>query len=221
MSLIDKLTSYTADFLINDNFELKKLIQLYNINVNQSDAIDFNFLISFESTIKHNMIISIIKSFHDMMIEKKKDEFLYYTASLYRKACEAKNICLSNLYYIEQRKDQIDLLNSEPEHKGETNFLKKKYFKVIDIEKNKIIKEKTDRNSFFRGVSKTGSKWQALLMNKQRYYLGSFDNEEQAARQYDKYAIYFFEDKAKTNFTYTKEKRMEIIEKLKNKNIIM
>ena len=49
---------------------------------------------------------------------------------------------------------------------------------------------KDHRGSRFRGVSKNGSKWQALLMiHHKKRYLGSFKTDEEAATQYDRYAF--------------------------------
>ena len=73
-------------------------------------------------------------------------------------------------------------------------------------------KKSKPRGSRFRGVSKNGSQWQVLIMvkNKKRY-LGSFSNEEEAARAYDKVALQNHGIKAKTNYDYTKEEVKEIM----------
>ena len=104
------------------------------------------------------------------------------------------------------------------------NMMNKKRKRVNDEEKennNKIIKdseetEKMDKNSNqnlktrgskYRGVSRNGNQWQALIMiDKKKRYVGSYSKEEDAARAYDKVAIQNHGLlKAKTNFTYTKE----------------
>jgi len=61
------------------------------------------------------------------------------------------------------------------------------------------------RGSSFRGVSKNGKKWQVqLLGNLRKHYIGSIQNEERAARIYDRHAILTHGLRAKTNFSYTK-----------------
>ncbi len=46
--------------------------------------------------------------------------------------------------------------------------------------------EKKSRASSYRGVSKNGGKWQVLFMaHKKRFYIGSIETEEEAARIYD------------------------------------
>ena len=68
------------------------------------------------------------------------------------------------------------------------------------------------RGSRYRGVSKNGSQWQVLIMvKKKKRYLGSFSNEEEAARAYDKVALQHHGIKAKTNYDYTKEEVKEIM----------
>jgi hypothetical protein len=70
------------------------------------------------------------------------------------------------------------------------------------LKKNKfIIRNKT--SSKYRGVSKNGNNWQALIMiNNKKYYIGSYPSEEMAARVYDIFAIKNRGIKARTNFIY-------------------
>eukprot|EP00343_Euplotes_focardii_P011504 CAMPEP_0205832544 /NCGR_PEP_ID=MMETSP0206-20130828/47193_1 /ASSEMBLY_ACC=CAM_ASM_000279 /TAXON_ID=36767 /ORGANISM="Euplotes focardii, Strain TN1" /LENGTH=88 /DNA_ID=CAMNT_0053138161 /DNA_START=77 /DNA_END=343 /DNA_ORIENTATION=- len=59
------------------------------------------------------------------------------------------------------------------------------------------------RGSRFRGVSKNGSKFQVFIMiHKKKRFIGVFEDEETAAKVYDKLAIIFHGHKAKTNFNY-------------------
>jgi hypothetical protein len=84
----------------------------------------------------------------------------------------------------------------------------------VDSEKvSELIQKNTKpRGSKYRGVSKNGSQWQVLIMvKKKKRYLGSFSNEEEAARAYDKVALQHHGIKAKTNYDYTKEEVAEIM----------
>ena len=84
--------------------------------------------------------------------------------------------------------------------------------KKIKTKIHLIQKNPKPRGSRFRGVSKNGSQWQVLIMvKKKKRYLGSFSNEEEAARAYDKVALQHHGIKAKTNYDYTKEEVDEII----------
>ena len=49
------------------------------------------------------------------------------------------------------------------------------------------------------------------MVEKKKRYLGSFSNEEEAARAYDKVALQHHGIKAKTNYDYTKEEVEEIM----------
>lgn len=88
--------------------------------------------------------------------------------------------------------------------------------------KYKDIKEKK-RRSRYRGVSKNGNKWQAIMCyNKNKGYIGLYPTEEIAARVYDIYSIKNEGIKAKTNFAYNNHQIRVIIESnidFKSKNI--
>ena len=46
------------------------------------------------------------------------------------------------------------------------------------------------RGSIFKGVSKNGKKWQVLtVIRRKKHYMGLFEEEVLAARQYDKFAL--------------------------------
>ena len=82
---------------------------------------------------------------------------------------------------------------------------------------------KSKRSSKFRGVSKNGNQWQVLLMYKKgKSYVGSYSNEEFAARIYDILAIKLRGVKARTNFKYSYEQIKKIGDNdfdIKSKNI--
>ena len=110
----------------------------------------------------------------------------------------------------EEDKDDQNTINKNNEEKSDSNRIDD----ILDAEKlNEIIQKNTKpRGSRFRGVSKNGSQWQVLIMvNKRKRYLGSFSNEEEAARAYDRVALQHHGLKAKTNYDYTKEEVGKII----------
>ena len=75
-----------------------------------------------------------------------------------------------------------------------------------------LAKGRKPRGSRYRGVSRNGNQWQVLIMvNKKKRYVGSYSNEEEAARAYDKVALQNHGAKAKTNFDYTEEEVQKIL----------
>ena len=92
----------------------------------------------------------------------------------------------------------------------------KKLNKTFFVGRNK-------RSSKYRGVSKNGYQWQVLMMiNNNKYYLGSYPSEELAARIYDIVAIKNRGIKARTNFVYNNnqiEKICKNVIDLKSENI--
>lgn len=126
-----------------------------------------------------------------------------------------------NRYLINVIQNNIDRNNTIQSYdlKNEIKEKPKKLFKISklpilnnNIKKNNRlifsitkIKKGSGRKSFFRGVSKTGGKWQVLGMHKnKRYYLGSYVNEIEAAKVYDTFALAHFGLKAKVNFKQSK-----------------
>ena len=91
--------------------------------------------------------------------------------------------------------------------------------KSLIKEKNKkrdFIRENKNRRSIYRGVSKNGNKWQAIVYSKYlNGYIGVYPTQELAARVYDIYSIKNKGLKANTNFMYN----LHQIQKISEANI--
>ena len=86
----------------------------------------------------------------------------------------------------------------------------------FEKEEKDFNRNRGQRGSKYRGVSKNGNQWQVLIMiNKKKRYIGNYKNEEEAASSYDIVAIQNHGNKAKTNFYYTPE-QIDKIKKMKN-----
>ena len=87
--------------------------------------------------------------------------------------------------------------------------------KIIKIQEvNKLIqKNKKPRGRKYRGVSKNGRHWQvSIMIKKKKMYMGSYSNEDEAARVYDKVALQYHGNKAITNYDYTKDQIEKLLE---------
>ena len=133
---------------------------------------------------------------NNKMISKKRKRFIKNNKLVFIQTDKANENNEGNNCQIgsgEEENQSNESLNSE-----KVNELIKKNFKP--------------RGSRYRGVSKNGSQWQVLIMvKKKKRYLGSFSNEEEAARAYDKVALQHHGIKAKTNYDYTKEEIEKIM----------
>lgn len=70
----------------------------------------------------------------------------------------------------------------------------------------------SDRRSNYIGVSKNGPNWQSMIsLNKKKAYIGTYQEEKDAALSFDFYAILIHGLNAKTNFTYNKSQILSMI----------
>ena len=119
--------------------------------------------------------------------------------------------------YIKHNKLVFIQLSKEKEKKGKNNK-NNINDNLLNLEKfnDFFQKNRKPRGSKYRGVSKNGRNWQVLIVvKKQKKYLGSYSNEEEAARAYDKIALQNLGFNAITNYDYTKEEIDEILEEKK------
>ena len=80
--------------------------------------------------------------------------------------------------------------------------------------KNSANVWRSNRRSVYTGVFKNGDNWQAFIsIKKRKTYLGTFSNQEDAAKTFDFYSMLLNRLTAKTNFDYSKKEIMEMIEK--------
>ena len=72
------------------------------------------------------------------------------------------------------------------------------------------------RRSTFIGVSRNGPNWQSMIsVDKQKFYIGTYRTEREAAIAFDFYSMVAHGLNAQTNFSYSKSWIMKMIETLK------
>ena len=100
----------------------------------------------------------------------------------------------------------------------QNNLIKKPLNKAKNLNRRKKLYVNSDqdsvskRSSCYRGVSRNGDSWQVLIMVKKvKRYIGTYNDEQTAAKVYDKVAIQNHKNKAKTNFFYTDDEIKQIL----------
>lgn len=131
---------------------------------------------------------------------QKDQEFIKYRLNnprITKKGDKAVSEGMCNAYFEQRRNVLTQLLNSYNDEDVVIHSLPKKL-------KTKHYRSKTV-GSRFRGVSKNKHKWQVMIMgNFKKFYIGGLKTELEAAKLYDKLAIFYHGMEAKTNFQYTK-----------------
>ena len=129
--------------------------------------------------------------------------FIFKNYNSFKNNDEANNI-MENIFINRKTKRNEDKKDINQENKKKIFLIKKVKDKDKEIEMDKkIIKKTIYRKSKFRGVSRKGNLWQALIMiNRKQKYIGNFKSEEEAAKAYDEYAMKFHKNKARLNFPH-------------------
>lgn len=186
----------------------------------QSQLVPSNNVVS--SSLHNNYIISTKSS--SPSTQKKPKTQLFNIKAAIEEQSDIKNQLSSRKRkrYIKNNKLVfVQLDQAEKKNNEKTGSLEEKTEEInqqnheeneelFDSQKENLSellpKNTKPRGSKYRGVSRNGSQWQVLIMvNKKKRYVGSFSNEEEAARAYDKVALQHHGTKAKTNYDYSKE----------------
>ena len=156
---------------------------------------------------EHSWIPKNLASGEGAIASNPKDqEFIKYRLNnprITKKGDKTVSESMCNAYFEQRRNVLTQLLNSFAENDVVIHPLMKKL-------RAKNSRSKT-AGSRFRGVSKNKLKWQVMIMgNFKKFYIGGLKTEEEAAKLYDKLAIFYHGMEAKTNFQYTK-REVEIL----------
>ena len=214
---LEKLANYNKniksnDFNNNKNDKIESYLSKKFENANTCNINRTNLIKDDLPKIQNNKIFKIIK-FNKYNIENCNNIFINKSNSKENKLNTTKtninnnekinnNIKENNILNNNFNINKIKNFGNEIKIKKNKKliFMNKSYVKV----KKKNFKEKkNERKSFYRGVSKNGSKWQAIFYSKYtKGYIGNYPTQEIAARVYDIISIKNNGIKAKTNFVY-------------------
>ena len=124
---------------------------------------------------------------------------------------------------IKKRSEVKVKINNKLVYSNSSDAYLYQYSNNFQKSKKKIFINVGKRRSKYRGVSKNGNQWQVLFMvNKNKSYVGSYTNEDLAARVYDIMVIKNRGNKAKTNFLYNETQIRKIFNTeidIKSKNL--
>ena len=148
---------------------------------------------------------------------------------LYCHCMPTLNEMCTNLARVECRTDtsadsfphSSSLIKDEKKIDEKIRALQKELGKVKDDSLTIIVgKRKTrrqansDRRSSFIGVSRNGPNWQAMIsIRKKKTYIGTFEEERFAAEAFDFHSVLIHGLNAKTNFSYSKGKILEMMKR--------
>lgn len=136
----------------------------------------------------------------DKTLKSRDAEFIKYRLNnprITKKGDKEVSEGMCNAYFEQRRNVLTQLLKSFNDDEVVIHPLMKKF-------KQKNYRSKTV-GSRYRGVSKNKHKWQVMIMgNFKKFYIGGIKTELEAAKLYDKLAIFYHGMEAKTNFQYTK-----------------
>ena len=186
-----KFTSKTYDNSLNNNNSNKNMSQSKNF-------IDCGSKSTSNPIQKKSTPLFNIK---ETILIKEKDKKDKLTAKKRKRFIKNNKLVFIQL---DKEKEKSEEKNESVDNKNDSSLNSEKI--------SELIKNTKPRGSRYRGVSKNGSQWQVLIMvKKKKRYLGSFSNEEEAARAYDRVALQHHGIKAKTNYDYTKEEIEQIM----------
>ena len=220
---IKELNNYSFNYLHSNNNKENMIPNYFiNDNINNINNIKSNF----NENHLNSFSIENIENIKENISNKINQNFnsIYYSNSIYRKrGKERKKIIKPMINQIENNNEIKVLKNNKIVYINKS--LLNSYSSSKNIkELNKIsFVRRNKRSSQYRGVSKNGNQWQVLIMvNRNKSYIGSYPNEEIAARIYDIFALKNRGIKARTNFIYSSiqiKKICEIDIDIKSKNI--
>ena len=203
----------------NENLELNNKIQNL-LNGMKNNLVDF----SFKKNVNEN--INILSK--DQSKESSNNKISYFIEkknyfNITREEKPEKKIFKGDDLNTENNNEIKVLKNNKVVYINRDLLNSYSSFKNIKKLNNTFFVGRNKRSSKYRGVSKNGYQFQVLMMvNNNKYYLGSYPSEELAARIYDVLAIKNRGTKARTNFVYNKNQIKKIYENeidIKSENI--
>ena len=208
MNKINKKNSFkTINPKVNTNFTKKhKLFNTtitYNIPNSNNSGLNSNQLLLNQG---NNL-------FSEEMLSKKRKRFIKNNKLVFVQAdsAAAKRLELEGFEIKDDDLNKLENDNLENLEFHINNNAMSNNYEYNSIE-DQLAKGRKPRGSRYRGVSRNGNQWQVLIMvNKKKRYVGSYSNEEEAARAYDKVALQNHGNKAKTNFDYNEDEVKKIL----------
>jgi hypothetical protein len=160
-----------------------------------------------EKCLKNNKKVYIVKAYHsqnEKLLHKKQ-----FPKVRSKNAFRIGKKLVGKYFIIEKLpKKEIGR-----EKKQKVPLIKNKRAENFSENECPDVNQPFGRGSKYRGVSKNGSQWQVLIMVEgKKRYVSSYLNEDDAARAYDKAAIQNHKLKAKTNFFYSTQEILQILD---------